>query len=164
MIKSRTIIVITILSVFFTLFTGCTSDPVADDLTNYMNNQMQEVSKIQNKYLTLLSDITESENTNIQTVITQIKDEVLPRSDRLIAEAKKINPATEEVKILHNKYIAAMTKQNKGLVEMLKGLQNYDNETVKDGSKIITEANEEFTIFLNKIKVLAKEHGLEVQN
>jgi hypothetical protein len=129
-----------------------------------MNNQMQAVSKIQKTYLTLLSDISESADTDVKTVITKIKDEVLPSSDNLIAEAKKIVPATVEVKNLHNKYVAAMTKQNNGLAKMLQGLKNSNNETVTDGSKIITEANAEYALFIKELNALAKAHGLDVQN
>ncbi|QNU68500.1 hypothetical protein EHE19_008910 [Ruminiclostridium herbifermentans] len=155
---------ITIVSVFLTLLTGCASDPVADDLTYYMNNQMQAVSKIQNTYLTLLNDISNSEDSDIQTVITKIQEEVLPSSDNLIAEAKKIVPATQEVRNLHNKYISAMTKQKNGLAIILDGLKNSNNETVSAGSKIITEANSEYALFIKELNALAKAHGLEVQN
>ena len=164
MIRSKIISAITILSVLFTLLTGCASDPVADDLTNYMNNQMQTVSKIQNTYLTLLNDISDSEDADVQTVITKIQEEVLPSSDKLIAEAKKIVPATVEIKNLHNKYVAAMIKQNNGLAMMLEGLKNSNNETVAAGSKKITEANSEYALFINELNDLAKEHGLVVQN
>jgi predicted PurR-regulated permease PerM len=155
---------ITIISVLFTLLTGCAVDPVADDLTNYMNNQMQAVSKIQNTYLTLLNDISNSENADIKTVINKIQEEVLPSSNNLIAEAKKIVPTTVEVKNLHNKYISAMTKQNEGLTIMLEGLKNSNNETVTAGSEIITEANSEYALFIKELNSLAKAHGLEVQN
>ncbi len=162
--RSKIISALTIFSVLFMLLSGCASDPVADDLTNYMNNQMQTVSKMQNAYLTLLNDLSNSEDNDVQTVSTKIKEEVLPSSDKLIAEAKKIVPATVELKNLHNKYIAAMTKQNKGLAMMLEGLENSNNETVTTGSKIITEANSEYALFIKELNALAKAHGLEVQN
>lgn len=162
--RSKIISAITIFSVLFMLLTGCASDPVADDFTNYMNNQMQAVSKMQNAYLILLSDISDSKDTDVQTVITKMKKEVLPSSDKLIAEAKKIVPATVEVKNLHNKYIAAMSKQNIGLAKMLEGLTNSNNETVTAGSKIVTEANSEYALFIKELNALAKAHGLEVKN
>lgn len=161
--NSKIISAITIFSVLFTLLTGCATDPVADDLTNYMNNQMQAVSEIQNTYLTLLNDISDSEVTDVQTVINKIKEDVLPSSDKLITEAKKIVPATLEVKNLHSKYISAMTKQNKGLAMLLEGLNNSNNETVIAGSTIISEANSEYALFIQELNALAKEHGLEVQ-
>lgn len=146
------------------LLTSCGIDPIADDVTNYMNNQMPAIIELQNNYLTSLSSISESTDMDAKTVITKLNDEVIPKSNKLIAEAKKIVPATEEVRTLHNKYIAALTKQNSGLTKMLEGLQNKNRETVTSGSKIITEANTEYTEFVNQLNALAKAHGLEVQN
>ncbi|PYG89924.1 hypothetical protein LY28_00524 [Ruminiclostridium sufflavum DSM 19573] len=161
--KLELISAIAILGIVFFMLAGCGADPIAEDITSYMNNQMPSVIELQNEYLSALNTISEAGGSDAKAVASELKDEVIPLSDRLIEAAEKVIPATEEIKALHGKYISAMTKQNSGLAKMLEGLQNNNEKAVTSGSQIISEANTEYTAFVNELTAIAKAHGLEVK-
>lgn len=152
--KNKVFNVITSLALVFTPLTGCGSDPVADDLTNYVNNQMPAIVKLQESFITILSSINES--TDVQTMISKLNEEIIPSSDKLIEEAKKIVPKTEKVKALHNKYISAMTKYNSGFVKMLEDLEKANDEMVNNRSKITAEANSEHNAYVEELHAFGK--------
>lgn len=162
--KNKIISVIAILAFTFTVLTGCGSDPIAEDVINYINIQMPTIAELEDSFLTSLDSMAENEDMDIPTLILSLKDEIIPNCDKLIEGAKKIIPETEEVAALHDKYIEAMTKQNSGFVKMKEGLEdNINNETVEQGGTIVDEGNAEYTAYVDELDALATEHGVELE-
>ena len=162
--KRKIFSVIVVLVIVSTVLTGCQSDPVADDIINYMNTEMQPVNELQESLVASLGIISENKNEEIATLISNFQDEVLPKLNNLIEEAKTIVPETEEVAAIHNKYIAAMIKQKNGFVKMIEGYKdNLNNETLDEGGVMIDEAGTEYTAYVEELNALAIEHDLELE-
>lgn len=153
-----------IVLIFSLLLTGCMKDKVADDITNYMNNQMPTLNIFQENIVNALNDIAKDEAMDTDTFIKKLKDEIIVNSNKLIEESKKIVIETEEVKSIHAKYIAAMTKQNSGLVLMLEGLENDRNvEKLSKSTTLLAESDVEYKAYVSETNALALEHGLTVK-
>lgn len=113
------------------MVTGCGSDPVADDLVNYINNEMLSLFEVENTVQSEFISAFEgsSEATDLEEFAAKLKDVIIPASEELVAKSKAIVPETEEVATLHSKYVETVTEQNEALVLYLLGCQGT-NELV----------------------------------
>ncbi|WP_461206824.1 hypothetical protein [Clostridium sp. DL1XJH146] len=143
----KIIMTILTLAIGMAVLTGCSSDPVQDDLINYINNEVSTLVETENSVTEEYSAIIEnSEATDIEFA-AKLKDVIIPASEELVAQAKAIVPETEEVAAVHNKYVEAVTEQNEGFVLFLQATQK-NNELVEysTNSEMLTLINLEDAI------------------
>ena len=137
---------------------GCMSDPVADDFTKFMNEDMVEVNA-NYEALKAESGKWESFETN-EEMTNSISNVILPNINESLDKLAAIEPQTDEVKAIKDLYVKMLNTYKEGYGIMLEAC-NTDDETLVD--QALEYPNPEdpkaFTLALK----LAKEKDLEVQ-
>ena len=144
----------------FTLLTGC-SDPVYDDLENFLNVEMGEVNA---EYEKLTAEVGTWETLEDDASIKKsIDDTLLPLVNGSLEKLKDITPETEEVKAIKDKYVKVMETYKTGFEALSEGCETQDEATINAGSQKLEEAVELLDEYNKALEELAKEHGSEVE-
>ena len=145
----------------FALLTGCGSDPVYDDLENFLNVEMVEINA---DYEKITAEVGTWETLEDDTAIKKsIDDTLLPLVNGSLEKLKDINPETEEVKAIKDKYVKMMDAYKAGFEALSEGCETQDEATVNAGNDKLVEAVELLDGYNKALEKLAKEHGSEVE-
>ncbi len=144
----------------FALLTGC-SDPLYDDFENYLNVQTTEVNANYEKLTAEAASWADKEDD--AQFIKSLQDVLIPIVEDSLTKLASINPATEEVKAVKDKYVRALEAYKEGFFAILDGFKAQDadkinagNENVQKGVTLIDEYNQ-------ALEELAAEVGAEIQ-
>ena len=144
----------------FTLLTGC-SDPVYDDLENFLNIEMVEVNA---DYEKLTAEVGTWETLEDDAAIKKsIDDTLLPLVNGSLEKLKDINPETEEVKAIKDKYVKMMDAYKASFEVLSEGCETQDEATINTGNEKLEEALKLLDEYNKALEELAKEHGSEVE-
>lgn len=156
-------IITTILAllIFVTVLAGCGSDPVQDDLINYINNQLPAIATLEKKVTSEYEAIKSDSNADDAAFAAKLKDVIIPAATELTTKAKETVPATEEVKQLHDKYIKAVTLQSEAFNILLDAAEKSDEALAKTGAEKLSEAEKIANEYLTDLETLKKDHGVE---
>ena len=157
--KLMAIILTTVMAI--TVFAACgKADPVADDLINYNNNQIQPVIDAAKPISADYASITGSNYTSDTVSSAKLKDVIIPASDALVAKATAIVPTTDEVKKLHAVYVSALTTRNEGYKLLLDAATKGDATMVTAANAKFEAANKLVDQFNVDFPALKKAHGM----
>lgn len=156
----KIIATISILLVCFTMLIGCSKDPVQEDLINYINNQLPTIVELESKVTKEYEASTGNNFVDDDTIAKRLKDVIIPASDELLAKSKAIVPATEEVKKVHNKYIASITEQNEALNMLLLAASKHDEAMVKTVNEKLANSDKISNEYVSEVEALKKEHNV----
>ena len=144
-----------------TLLAGCGTDPVYEDLSNYLNVEMVEVNS---EYEKLTAEVGTWETLEDDAAIKKsIDDTLLPLVNGSLEKLKDITPETEEVKAIKDKYVKVMETYKTGFEALSEGCETQDEATINAGSQKLEEAVELLDEYNKALEELAKEHGSEVE-
>lgn len=141
--------------------TAC-SDPVQDDLINYINVELPKISDLEDGVVEGYGSVSGENFIDDYTTYTELSDNVIPLSLELIDEAESLSLETKEVREIHEKLIESYTT-NQSAMELL--IAAIDSEDYN----LITQANEKFDAarklqreFNAGLKDLCEEHNVEL--
>jgi len=156
--KILALLLMVIMSV--TLLAGCGTDPVYEDLSNFLNVEMVEVNA---EYEKLTAEVGTWETLEDDAAIKKsIDDTLLPLVNGSLEKLKDINPETEEVKAIKDKYVKMMDAYKAGFEALSEGCETQEEATINAGSQKLEEAVELLDEYNKALEELAKEHGSEV--
>ena len=142
------------------LLTGC-SDPVYDDLENFLNVEMVEINADYEKITAEVGIWETLEDDN--AIKKSIEDTLLPLVNGSLEKLTEINPATEEVKKIKDKYVKMMDAYKASFEILAEGCETQDEATINAGNEKLEEALELLDDYNKALEDLAKEHGSEVE-
>ncbi len=144
-----------------TLLAGCGTDPVYEDLANYLNVEMVEVNA---DYEKLTAEVGTWETLEDDNAIKKsIEDTLLPLVNGSLEKLTEINPATEEVKEIKDKYVKMMEAYKASFEILAEGCETQDEATINAGNEKLEEALELLDEYNKALEELAKEHGSEIE-
>jgi len=163
-IMKKIMATISALLICVSVLTGCgKADPVQDDLLNYINNQMPAIVELENKVNTEF-EASNAKGVDDATFAAKLKDVILPASNELVTKTKAILPATEEVRKVHNQFLALVTDQHETftlLLQMSEAVKKSDAalaDTLNEKIKTISNKPNNYSTDLEALK---KAHGVE---
>ena len=157
--KIFALLLMVIMSVTF--LAGCGTDPVYEDLSNFLNVEMVEVNA---EYEKLTAEVGTWETLEDDIAIKKsIGDTLLPLVNGSLEKLKDINPETEEVKAIKDKYVKVMETYKTGFETLSEGCETQDEATINTGNEKLEEALELLDDYNKALEELAKEHGSEVE-
>ena len=142
------------------LFSG--GDAVQDDLLDYINNDCDEIIELDAEVRDLYEKARNSVNDYV--MLSVLKNEVIPESQKLIDEAEDIEIETKEVKAVHELYINSLNKQHQAFTLMLAALEDQDYVVVTQANEKLDESRKLMRDYETALKDLAKEHEVEFIN
>lgn len=144
-----------------TLLAGCGTDPVYEDLSNYLNVEMVEVNA---EYEKLTAEVGTWETLEDDAAIKKsIDDTLLPLVNGSLEKLGGINPETEEVKAIKDKYVKMMDAYKASFEALSEGCETQDEATINTGNEKLEEALELLDEYNKALEELAIEHGSEVE-
>ena len=144
-----------------TLLAGCGTDPVYEDLSNFLNVEMVEVNA---EYEKLTAEVGTWETLEDDIAIKKsIDDTLLPLVNGSLEKLKDINPETEEVKTIKEKYVKVMDAYKESFELLSEGCETQEDETINAGSAKLEEAVDLLDEYNKALEELAKEHGSEIE-
>lgn len=152
---------ISALLICITVLAGCGADPVQDDLINYINNQLPTIATLEKKVTSEYQAVKSDSKADDATFGAKLKDVIIPAAAELIAKAKATVPATEEVKKVHDKYIASVTEQSEAFAILLDAAGKNDAELAKTANVKLTKAEKLSKEYLADLETLKKDHNVE---
>lgn len=144
----------------FSLLTGC-GNPVHDDLVNYLNNQMTEVNANYEKITAEAATWVELEE--VDALVLSLTDVLIPLVDDSLTKLSDINPETDEVKVLKDKYVSVMDAYKAGFELILAGVQENDEAKMTEGDAKINEGIALLDEYNQGLEALASEVGAEIE-
>ena len=141
--------------------TAC-SDPIQDDLINYINVELPKISDLEDGVVEGYGSVSGNNFVDDYTTYTEISDNVLPLSLQLIEEAENISLETKEVREVHEKLIDSYTTNQSAMELLVAAIDTEDYD-------LITQANEKFDAarklqreFNAELEDLCEEHDVEL--
>ena len=144
-----------------TLLAGCGTDPVYEDLSNYLNVEMVEVNADYEKITAEVGTWETLEDDN--AIKKSIEDTLLPLVNGSLEKLTEINPATEEVKEIKDKYVKMMDAYKASFEILAEGCETQEEATINAGNQKLEEAVELLDEYNKALEDLAKEHGSEIE-
>ena len=140
---------------------GCGADPVYDDLLNFINVQMPGINE---EYEQLTTEVGRWEILLDDAEIEKsISETLIPLVDSSIAKLSGIIPATEEVKAIKDKYVAAMETYREGFEIIAEACKTQDEATINKGTEKLEAAVEIINEYNKSLETLAEKHGATVE-
>ena len=143
-----------------TLLTGC-SDPVYDDLSNFLNVEMKQVNE---DYVKITEEVGRWEEMEDDIALSKsLSDVLIPLVDASLENLEEIDPATQEVEELKKKYVKVMDAYKKGFEALLEGCETQDEATINAGNDAVLEGVNLLDEYNKALEELADSHGAEIE-
>lgn len=101
---------------------------VADDLENYMNVEMAEINE---SFNTISDEISAWDTDDVEGIIANISDVLLPIIEDSLDKIEEVSPATEEVQNLKDMYEDVLLAYGDGFASIIEAYEN-DDEAAMD--------------------------------
>ncbi len=156
--KLLSIILMAVIAMAF--LTGC-SDPVYDDLSNFLNVEMKQVNE---DYVKITEEVGKWEEMEDDIALSKsLSDVLIPLVDASLENLEEIDPATQEVEELKKKYIKVMDAYKKGFEALLEGCETQDEATINAGNDAVLEGVNLLDEYNKALEELADAHGAEIE-
>jgi hypothetical protein len=138
---------------FFWILAGC-SNPVKEDLLNYLNNELPKVAEAESIAVEAWGSVSGANYTDNDEMYDALVEDIIPSYRDFLhgVEGITVRLKTKEVRALNEKYIEAATTQNNAFVLLMNMLET------EEGS--ILDFNER----LDKARRLIREWQIELQD
>jgi len=144
------------------ILAGCGSNPVQDDLIHYINEEVLPLADEENAITGAYESVTGENYVDDESLYAELET-LIPKYRDYVAKIEEINPETDEVKELHELYIAASNKQYNAMVQISAALENQDVNLVSEANGKLDEARSGMREYRNRLEALAKEHDVEFE-
>lgn len=157
----KKLVKLNLVSAFLLIFalSGCGSaDPVAEDLTRFVNTDMAEV----NENSAALREETDKWESFVSDseFIESLTETVLPNVNESLELIKDVAPETEEVDELKEKYRSVLLAYKDGYGTILQGFQSGDSDKLEAGALKVKEGNSLLDEYNAALSALAEGKGL----
>ena len=147
---------------FILLLSGCFSDPVQDDLLNYVNKEMKQAGKLEAAAVSAYEGVSGANYKDDQTMYDALTKEVIPNYNEFIKELDSVNIETDELQEIHEIYIEGADIQYKAFVTIKQALEEQDPALVQEANDMLADARDHIRDYKNKLNKLAKDHDVKI--
>ena len=156
----KKVILCTILPIIFVL-SACFSDPIQDDLMNYVNKEMTTAFELEATAVTAYDQVSGINYTDDVTMYDALVLTVIPTYNEFIKELNTVPIDTEELREIHEIYIEGADLQYNAFVKIVRALETQDPLLIEEANGMLEEARSLLREYQNEIDKLAKEHDVE---
>lgn len=145
------------------LLSGCSGDPVQEDILNYVNKELKDAAKFESAAITAYESVTGANFTDDQTLYDALTNEVMPNYEKLLKELDSIAIETDELKEIHDIYIDGAEIQYKAFTVILQAIEEQDDDLIEEANGMLTDAETLISDYQNKLDKLANEHDVDIK-
>jgi hypothetical protein len=143
--------------------TGCATDKVALDLTNYLNQGVLNIAELEEKSLARYASVTGNNYKDDQTTYEALRDYVIPLYKRFIRGLRALQPETQEVRDLNRIYIDGADSLYEGFKLILLAIETKDGSLIRPANDYLEKGRLENERWRKELIALAGEHGVKPQ-
>jgi len=147
---------------FLLLLSGCFSDPVQDDLLNYVNKEIKPAGKLEAAAVSAYEGVSGANYTDDQTMYDALTKEVIPNYNEFIQELDSVKIETDELRKIHEIYIEGADIQYKAFVTIKQALEEQDPALIQKANDMLADARAHIRDYKSKLNKLAKEHNVKI--
>jgi aspartate-semialdehyde dehydrogenase len=146
------------------MLSGCSGDPVQDDLLNYVNKEMKEVGKLESTAVSAYEGVSGTNYQDDQTMYDTLMNDVIPNYSEFVKELESVKIETDEVREIHEIYIEGANIQFNAFAKIKQALENQDADLIQEANDMLADARGHIRDYQTKLNKLAKEHDVEIKN
>jgi hypothetical protein len=140
---------------------GCATDPVAIDLTNYVNQGVLQIAELEQKSLERYASVTGPNYKSDEEVYAALNDRVIPLYTRFLNGLRKIRPETQEVRDLHQVYILGAQSLLDGFKTLKIAIEQKDRGLIKVVNEKLEAGRLNNERWRRELAGLANKYGLK---
>jgi len=145
------------------LFSGCFSDPVQDDLLNYVNKEMKEAAKLEETAVSAYEGVSGTNYQNDQTMYDVLNRDVIPNYSEFIKELDSVKIETDKLREIHEIYIEGADIQFNAFAIIKQAIEEQDADLIQKANDMLADARRHLREYQTKLNKLAKEHDVEIE-
>jgi aspartate-semialdehyde dehydrogenase len=146
------------------MLSGCSGDPVQDDLLNYVNKEMKDVGKLESTAVSAYEGVSGTNYQDDQTMYDTLMNDVIPNYSEFVKELESVKIETDEVREIHEIYIEGANIQFNAFAKIKQALENQDADLIQEANDMLADARGHIRDYQTKLNKLAKEHDVEIKN
>lgn len=133
---------------------------VADDLENYMNVEMAEINE---SFNTISDEISAWDTDDVEGIIANISDVLLPIIEDSLDKIEEVSPATEEVQNLKDMYEDVLLAYGDGFASIIEAYENDDEAAMDEALAKTSDALDLVGEYNAALEELAEANGMTVE-
>jgi len=145
------------------LLSGCSNDPVQDDLLNYVNKEMKEAGKLERAAVSAYEGVSGTNYQDDQTMYDVLNNDVIPNYNEFIKALDSVKIETDEVREIHEIYIEGADIQFKAFAIIKQALEEQDANLIQKANDMLADARKHIRNYQTKLDKLAKEHDVDIE-
>jgi hypothetical protein len=145
------------------LLSGCSGDPVQDDLLNYLNKEIKEAGKLEAAAVSAYEGVSGANYQDDQTMYDALTTVVIPNYNEFIQELDSVKIETDELKDIHEIYIEGADIQFKAFVTIKQALEEQDAGLIQEANDKLADARKHIRDYKAELNKLAKEHDVKIE-
>jgi hypothetical protein len=143
------------------VFIGCATDPVAIDLTTYVNQGVLQIAELEQKSLEQYAAVTGPNYKSDEEVYAALNDRVIPLYARFLKGLRKIRPKTQEVREIHQVYLLGAQSLLDGFKTLKIAIEQKDRGLIKVVNEKLEKGRLDNERWRQELVGLANKHGLK---
>ena len=157
--KKRALVIGFWLLVFGFLGVSCaTSDPVAQNLVRYVNDEVLPISELERRALASYASVVGKNYTSDDAVFEALKNDVLPLYKRFLDGLKRVQPTEKEVRRLHGFLVSGAESMYEGFRLKMIGIEQKDESIIRAGNSKIEKGRVENVRWRKELVALSEKH------
>ncbi len=136
---------------------------IQDDLLNYINTDLPPLVEIEEEVMYTYEKVTGDNYTDDIVLYDALTEQIIPTYRKFVEQIEDIDPKTQEVKDLHELYIAAANTQFNAFTQMVAAIEQQDTNLITNANEKLTKARKGIRDFTNKLDELTKKHNVIVE-
>jgi hypothetical protein len=160
-VKKRSVMGMGLLLFVACLGGSCAVNPVAMDLTNYINQGVIDIAQLEITALQRYSSVVGPNYTTDERVYVTLRDWTVPLYGRYLEGLRRITPSTPEVGALHKTYLQGAELLYEGFREKMLGIQQKDNLVIVSANHKIERGGALVGEWRKELARLRKQYGIE---
>lgn len=145
------------------LLSGCSGDPVQDDLLNYVNKEIKDAGKLEAAAVSAYDGVTGANYQDDQTMYDALINDVIPNYSEFMKELEAVTIETDEVRAIHEIYIEGANIQFNAFAKIKQALENQDANLIQEANDMLADARKHIRDYQTELDKLAKEHDVEIE-
>lgn len=135
------------------------SDPVKDDLYNYLT-LMSGAQTLQKEAIDEYNAKVSGEDADSQQLLTALNDTIIPKYQEYLDALDATAPETEEVQAVRAICVDGSNKQMEALQKVAEAITDCDTDMLNDADDMIAEAESLFVDYESQVQALADSHEI----
>lgn len=146
------------------LLTGCGSDPVQEELLDYINTDMSALADKEATAIDAYEKATGENYTDDQTLYNELTNVIIPTYKEFVEQLEEVKVESDELKELHEMYVEAANTQYNAFLKIVDAIEKGDTGIISEANEMLSEARNQLRTYQSELEKLAKEHDVEINS